>query len=190
MNKFKELKTLEFYRCNYNIEKIIFPILNLEILYLGDFYELISLDLNNLYKLKVLSLIDLINLEKLNINELENLEELYVDGLNKLEILTFDKIKLNILSFGDMNSLKYIDGYFKDHDLEMRHQPNNYYKQRIVCRRRIYLLSDFGSENICGKCERNVSVHNKINIRNSKIEFEQLLEDEEILHNIKILTCC
>ena len=127
-----------------------------------------------------------------------NLKELYVDNLHNLEILNFENSKLDLLTYGNFEKLKYINGYFKEFDNIIDNYPN-VYKQKVICRRRIFLLNETllnGKENkcICGKCGKYVLKNNKVNIRKTEIEYPILEEgldyETGYYDNVKLLTCC
>lgn len=215
INILKEYVNLEYLNLGLSSiinNKIIFPKINIERLIIDEFRnDIKELDLNNLYNLKYLTIYNTLELKELYIDKLMNLKELYVSGLVRLEILKFDKIKLSLLDCGEyMTSLKYIDGYFENFNIHSNEEAK-VYNRKIISRRRVYLFCEYkkgpceykkepcegpcevsvADSIICGKCAKYVSKYNKINIRDSKIKYYEIDDDDnEIEHSIKLLSCC
>lgn len=170
----------------FSIDKLI----NLNTLNLKYLDYIFILDLNNLTNLTNLVLDSLLGLKELYINKIKNLKYLDIDSCH-LEILDFGNSRLELLTYGYLPNLKYIDVYFKNYEIfySTNHQ-NNFQKQKVISRRRIYILNEILPKNnfsICGKCGKNVLHHNKINISKSNII---LTTPSEIEYNVKILSCC
>lgn len=67
--------------------------------------------------------------------------------------------------------------------------------ERIICRRRVYLVCEYKegqeilSKDKCHRCGRNIKVSSKVNLR--KYDNCKLYDEEnKIIYNINILTCC
>lgn len=171
-----------------NIEELNFnDLINLKSLTLTCNNIIKVLDLNELINLESLKLKFLTNLQELRIDHLKNLKELYVNNLFKLEVLRFNR--LSLLTFGNLEELKYIDGYYENLDNIIETEPL-IIKQKIINRNRINLIKDLNNECICARCHKNVSLSKKINLRNTDIEYIVYENDLSNYEYVKILTCC
>jgi len=199
LNKGIEILHLDNIKDSLN-SKIIFPRLNIKELNISN-SEIKILDLNNLIFLEELKIKDFYNLEELYINKLYKLKKLTIFN-TKLKSL---KINGKDVEFNTNNNFEYIDGsiiprielyelmdetessrfstYYEEiEDIEQAiENMNNFFKpQKIINRRRIYLLSELISKDICSICNKKVNLYFKLNIR--KKEFNN--------YNPSILCCC
>lgn len=212
LTKCKKLKKLDLTSCDSD-NNVVFPDLNIEELNIEDNTNIENLDLNKLYNLKKLTLETIYELENLYIDKLKNLKTLTLYGLDNLKILNFENSCLDFLDVEHVD-LEYINGYFKDYDISPSEKLNISNVQKILSRRRIYLISEsFRKENfrgtqnglaelkescegpyegcICGNCKKYILSSKKINLRNFKIKYSNYFNEGNGLYSyIKILSCC
>ena len=177
LTKFKHLEFLQFDVFKTELKSLVFPEFNLKHLAINKNNKLKNLDLNNIRNLKQINVDEFEELEKLQIDKLNNLESLGLINLYKLEFLVFGKIEKLFLN--NIPSLKYIDGDFKDYSNRTRYFSS---KQRVITRRRIFLLCEskvgtpeglseyivLKNSSKCMNCGKYVLRSKKINLRKRK----------------------
>lgn len=194
-----------------NLIKKINKLEKLKFLVLQGFYQ----NKLNIYNNNIITLfLKYFIIKNININKLINLSNLYMEGSTDLEYIDLPNKQIKIIYKTPVryDMIDYIDGYdsIKKEYIDFYVAENNtIYKQKIIKRRRIYLMNEVYkgrkfNENqqketnqityninirLCKKCNKYINKDKLINIRKYINKYERY-NTREYINKINLLFCC